>query len=67
MNTSQANTYIQPNGSHVTAPQLPWVYEVETHRIIELEAYLRAEGDGFTASPYEYWLLAEKEFGCSDT
>ena len=42
---------------------LPWVYEVEMHRKIETEAFLRAEKDGFKAKPHEYWLDAEKDCG----
>jgi hypothetical protein len=36
-------------------------YELEIHRVIELQAYLLAEKDGFKQSPLHYWLLAEKE------
>ena len=50
--------------SNGTEHPLPWVYEVEMHRKIETEAFLRAEKDGFKAKPHEYWLAAEKDFGC---
>lgn len=36
-------------------------YELEIHRVIELQAYLLAEKDGFKQSPLHYWLAAEKE------
>jgi len=42
-----------------------WAFDVEMHRKIELEAYFRAERDGFSASPQDYWVLAEKEVGCA--
>ena len=43
--------------------RLPIAYELELHRIIELNAYLRAEKDGFRGSPLDYWLAAENEIG----
>lgn len=43
---------------------LPIAYQLELHRIIEVDAYLRAEADGFRRSPLDYWLAAEKEVKC---
>ena len=37
----------------------PVAYELEIHRIIQLDAYYRAEKDGFKSSPLDYWLAAE--------
>lgn len=39
---------------------LPIAYELEMHRIIQCEAFLLAERDGFKRSPLDYWLAAEK-------
>lgn len=39
---------------------LPVAYELELHRIIEVDAYFRAERDGFRCAPLDYWLAAEK-------
>jgi hypothetical protein len=39
----------------VTKPQLPVAYQLELHRIIEVDAYLRAEANGFRRSPLDYW------------
>lgn len=36
----------------------PVAYELELHRIIQLEAYYRAEKDGFESSPLDYWFAA---------
>lgn len=44
----------------VAPPIMPVAYQLELHRLVELEAYLRAEADGFSRSPMEYWLAAEK-------
>jgi hypothetical protein len=40
---------------------MPVAYQLELHRLIEREAYLRAEADGFSRSPMDYWLVAEKD------
>jgi len=57
---------ITKNNMQIAAgSQLPWVYEEEMHRKIELAAYLQAEKDGFRSHPHEYWLLAEIEVGCT--
>lgn len=45
----------------VAPPIMPVAYQLELHRLIELEAYLRAEADGFRRSPLEYWMAAEKD------
>lgn len=45
---------------HVTS-RVPVAYELELHRVIEVEAYYRAEKDGFRCSPLDYWLSAEKD------
>jgi len=39
---------------------LPIAYELELHRIVQCEAFLLAERDGFKRSPLDYWLAAEK-------
>jgi len=39
---------------------LPIAYELELHRIIQCEAFLLAERDGFRRSPLDYWLAAEE-------
>ena len=33
---------------------------IDNHKEIELKAYLIAEQDGFSKSPEEYWLIAER-------
>jgi len=38
---------------------IPVSYQVEMHRLIEQEAYLRASNDNFAKSPDSYWLDAE--------
>ncbi|MEI8361729.1 MAG: hypothetical protein WCG35_00710 [Betaproteobacteria bacterium] len=43
------------------AGRLPVAYQLELHRIIELEAYFRAEKDGFRRGPLDYWLAVEKD------
>ena len=48
----------------VSSVQLPVAYELELHRIIEIDAYFRAEADGFRCSPLDYWLAAEKDAPC---
>lgn len=40
-------------------PQPPIAYALELHRLIEIEAFLIAEKDGFKRSPDDYWLQAE--------
>ena len=56
---------IEKNGKiDVTNPQLPVAYQLELHRIIEVDAYLRAEADCFRCSPLDYWLAAEKSVQC---
>jgi len=43
----------------------PLAYELELHRLTEIEAYLHAEKCGFTGSALDHWLAAEKEvFSC---
>ncbi len=39
----------------------PEPHEFELHKIIENQAYLLAEKDGFNSSPVDYWLAAEQE------
>ena len=46
--------------SHVKG-KVPVAYEVELHRMVEQQAYFRAECDGFRLTPQEYWLAAEKD------
>lgn len=41
--------------------RLPVAYQLEPHRIIEVDAYLSAEADGFRCSPLDYWLSAERD------
>jgi len=48
-------------GTNQTASHLPVAYQLELHRIIELEAYLRAEKDGFRRGPLDYWLAVERD------
>jgi hypothetical protein len=40
---------------------LPVAYELELHRTIQINAYYRAEKDGFKRTPLDYWLAAEDE------
>ncbi|MEZ0317197.1 MAG: DUF2934 domain-containing protein [Methylophilaceae bacterium] len=42
-----------------------WAFDVEMHRKIELEAYFKAEQNGFAGDPQNYWIMAEKEVGCA--
>jgi hypothetical protein len=39
----------------------PVAYEVELRRMVEQQAYFRAECDGFRLPPEEYWYAAEKD------
>ena len=39
----------------------PAPHELELHKIIESQAYLLAEKDGFKGFPLDYWLAAEQE------
>lgn len=41
--------------------KVPVAYEVEFRRMVEQQAYFRAECDGFRLTPEEYWLAAEKD------
>ncbi len=52
------------NDTPVPCSQLPVAYQLELRRIIELDAYLRAEADGFRGSPLDYWLAAERDAHC---
>jgi hypothetical protein len=52
---------IKGGGSAETSSRLPVAYELELHRVIELEAFLNAEKDGFKCSPQDYWLAAERD------
>jgi len=40
---------------------VPVAYEVELRRMVEQQAYFRAECDGFRLTPEEYWYAAEKD------
>jgi len=60
MKTYEVNITIDENCNNTTSC-LPVAYELELHRLIELEAYLRAEHDGFRRSPMDYWLAAEDD------
>ncbi len=40
---------------------LPVAYEIEMQRLIEVEAFLRAEKDGFKLPSEDYWHAAERE------
>ena len=51
---------IQPDDTEYKVSHLPVAYELEVHRIIQCEAFLLAEKDGFKRSPLDYWLTAEK-------
>jgi hypothetical protein len=41
------------------ANRLPTAYSLELHRLIEFQAYLLAEKDGFRQDPIIYWTAAE--------
>lgn len=56
--------YTEEMESKVACSEMPVAYQLEVHRIIEVDAYLRAEADGFRLSPLDYWLAAEKELKC---
>jgi hypothetical protein len=45
----------------IETKKLPVAFQLELHRIIEVDAYLRAEADGFRRSPLDYWLAAERD------
>ncbi len=62
--TSKSSTSKDPQTS-ATESHSYWAYDVEMHRKIEVEAYLRAEKDGFAGNAHDYWVVAEKEVGCS--
>ena len=51
---------VRNKSNHLDNPALPMIYELEMKRAIELEAYKRAEVDGFRQSPMDYWLAAEE-------
>ena len=53
----------QAGGSMVNKvkPKMPIAYEDELHRLVEQQAYFRAECDGFRLPPEEYWYAAEKD------
>lgn len=57
--------YFEPDVQRKQAPYehspLGVFYELELHRVIEFQAYLRAERDGFRQSPLDYWLAAEED------
>ncbi|MDP1766264.1 MAG: DUF2934 domain-containing protein [Methylotenera sp.] len=53
-------TKSKENVAPLAPPIMPVAYQLELHRLIEREAYLMAEADGFSRSPMEYWLAAEK-------
>lgn len=55
------DTKNKENVTLVAPPVMPVAYQLELHRLIEREAYLRAEADGFSRSPMDYWLVAEKD------
>lgn len=39
---------------------LPVAFQLEMHRMIQIEAYLKAEADGFKRPAIDYWLEAEE-------
>ena len=41
--------------------KVPVAYEVELRRMVEKQAYFRAECDGFRLPPEEYWYAAERD------
>jgi len=43
------------------ASRFPTAYSLELHRLIEFQAYLRAEKDGFKQDPAVYWIAAERD------
>jgi hypothetical protein len=53
----------QAGGSTVNKvkPKMPIAYEDELRRLVEQQAYFRAECDGFRLPPEEYWYAAEKD------
>lgn len=40
---------------------VPVAYEFELRRMVEQQAYFRAECDGFRLPPEEYWYAAERD------
>ncbi len=44
---------------------IPVAFELEMRRLIEREAYLNAEKDGFRKSPDFYWATAKIDLGFS--
>lgn len=59
MENHELNTSDKEHGSTHAISHLPVAYELELHRIIQLDAYYRAKKDGFKRSPLDYWLAAE--------
>lgn len=59
LNTGGKNAIDKNKGLPHPISHLPVAYELELHRIIELDAYYLAENDGFRRSPLDYWLAAE--------
>jgi Protein of unknown function (DUF2934) len=51
---------VKSTSSQVKA-KVPVAYEVELRRMVEQQAYFRAECDGFRLTPEEYWYAAEKD------
>ncbi len=51
----------QPSHRQSRRPKQPHAFDIEIIRIIQTEAYLCAEGDGFRLPPEAYWLMAEKK------
>ncbi len=47
----------------VPAPHAPVAFDLELHRLIEVEAYEQAAKDNFKQHPNVYWLAAEKVVG----
>jgi hypothetical protein len=61
MKTYELNITINDEDCTKTTSSFPVAYELELHRLIELDAYSRAERDGFRCSPEDYWLAAEND------
>jgi len=60
MKSRQWDACSQHNNSVHETGHLPVAYALEVHRMIQCEAFLLAERDGFKRSPLDYWLAAEK-------
>jgi hypothetical protein len=61
MKKGQIKSQIAAEEQSNLANRFPTAYSLELHRLIEFQAYLRAEKDGFKQDPAVYWLAAERD------